>query len=109
MTDVPGGPDGRAEPRRDFEQGKPAAYGGQAPKADWRMYARITGWLIVAILATAFLLKNKNPVTVDFVFFEATVPTFVALIVSGVLGFLLGGSLMWWTARRKRKAAERAG
>ena len=38
MNDVPGGPDGRPEPSKDFVQGKPATYGGQAPKADWRQY-----------------------------------------------------------------------
>lgn len=108
MNDVPGGPDGRPEPSKDFVQGKPATYGGQAPKADWRQYAKVFVWVVVAVLAAAFLLLNKEQVTINFVFFSASVPLFVALMVAGVLGILLGGSSVWWTARRRRRAATAA-
>lgn len=42
MADVPGGKNGTPEPDKDMVQGKPQAIGGQAPRADWRRYARIT-------------------------------------------------------------------
>lgn len=108
MNDVPAGKDGAPVPRSEVVEGKPAGtYGGEAPPADWRQWARITVWVIVAAGAAVFILTNREQVTINFVFFTQQVPLFVALVLALVLGILLGGSAMFWWRRRAAKKAER--
>lgn len=104
MTEVPGGPDGRPEPQGAFVQGKPQPV-GKPPEANWRLYARIFVWAVLAVIALLFVVRNRQSVPINFVFFEVTAPLFVALLVALLLGMLLGGTGAWWSARRKRKEA----
>lgn len=104
MSEVPGGPDGRPEPQGAFIQGKPRP-AGQPPEANWRLYAKVFIWVVLAVIALLFVLRNSQPVPIDFVFFKVNAPLFVALIVALLLGMLLGGTGAWWSARRRRKAA----
>lgn len=104
MNDVPGGPDGRPEPASAAVQGKPRPV-GQPPEANWRLYARIFIWVVVAVIAVLFVVRNSQSVPINFVFFEVNAPLFVALIVALLLGMLLGGTGAWWSARRRRKEA----
>lgn len=108
MNHIPAGPDGAPEPGRDVVEGKPGVYGGQAPPANWRQWARIVIWVIVAAIAAAFILKNNQSVTIDFVFFAANVPLFVALLLALLLGIILGATAMFGWQRRRAKAAAAA-
>jgi uncharacterized integral membrane protein len=49
-------------------------------------------WLIVVLVALAviFAAVNFQKVTIDFVVGETKAPLVVALVISGVIGFLIG-------------------
>lgn len=107
MNEIPGGPNGLPQPAGDFAQGKPRPV-GTPPEANWRLYAKVLIWVVVAVITILFLVLNTDSVTIHFVFFTVSVPTFIALLVALILGMLLGGTGAWWSARRKRKAAPLA-
>lgn len=57
---------------------------------------------IVAIAAVIFALQNSDPTPMEFLFFEATVPLSVVIVISIILGATLG----WFFGvmrRRRRK------
>ena len=49
-------------------------------------------WLIVVLIAIGvlFCAVNFQKVTIDFVVGEANAPLIVALLISGLIGFLIG-------------------
>jgi uncharacterized integral membrane protein len=49
-------------------------------------------WLIVVLIALGvlFIAVNFQKVTIDFVVGEANAPLVVALLISGLIGFLIG-------------------
>jgi uncharacterized integral membrane protein len=62
---------------------------------------RIGLGLVVAYLV-AFLLSNRDEVNVSFVAFDANTSLVVALLVTGVLGFVFGWSVSTMRHRRRR-------
>ena len=46
--------------------------------------------LLAAALAIVFVIINTNQVEINFLFFKVTAPLLVALIVSMLLGFIVG-------------------
>lgn len=103
---VPAGKDGKRVPDADAPQGKPGVISGEPPKADWRKYARGTAWVVVLLIALGFLLTNRDPVPINFLFFKVTAPLWIALVLVLVLGFLLGLGAGWWRTRRRRKRRD---
>ncbi len=55
--------------------------------------------LVILILAVVFILQNRRQTLVRFVVPEATAPLWLALLISAVLGFVVGALLV---ARRHR-------
>jgi uncharacterized integral membrane protein len=49
-------------------------------------------WLILALIALGvlFVAVNFQKVTIDFIVGEARAPLMVALLISGLIGFLVG-------------------
>ena len=47
-------------------------------------------WYAVTLLAIVFVIINTNQVEINFLFFKVTAPLLVALIVSMLLGFIVG-------------------
>jgi uncharacterized integral membrane protein len=49
-------------------------------------------WLTIVLLAIGFIFiaVNFQKVTIDFVFGEAQAPLVIALLISGLIGFLIG-------------------
>jgi uncharacterized integral membrane protein len=49
-------------------------------------------WLIVVLIALGvlFIAVNFQKVTIDFVVGEANAPLVIALLISGLIGFLIG-------------------
>ena len=60
-----------------------------APKSQGR---GVRFWLIVVLIAIGvlFFAVNFQKVTIDFVVGEAKAPLIVALLISGLIGFLIG-------------------
>ena len=55
--------------------------------------------LVILILAVVFILQNRRQTMVRFIVPEATAPLWLALLISAVLGFVVGALLV---ARRHR-------
>ena len=62
--------------------------------------------LTVAIAAVIFVLQNSDETAVEFLFLNTTVPLSVVIMVSMVLGAVLG-SFLGYTRRRRRWRADR--
>jgi uncharacterized integral membrane protein len=63
--------------------------------------------LIVAIAAVIFVLQNSDETDVEFLFLNTTVPLSVVIVVSMVLGAVLG-SFLGYTRRRRRLRDDKA-
>ena len=79
---VPGGKDGRPIPAGDFVEGKPSP-AGQPPPANWRRWARLTAWGVLALIVVLFIVRNSQDVPIHFLGLTATLPLWTAL--TGVL------------------------
>lgn len=81
---------------------------GRPEKADWRRYARFTVWGVLALFALLFILGNSQEVQVNFLFREATLPMYIALLITLVLGLLIGAGGVWFLGRRRAKSKAAA-
>ena len=61
-------------------------------------------WLLVVagVLLTIFVIQNSQDVTVDFLFTTTDTPLFLALLLAGLLGAVIG-----WAAPRVRRGGHR--
>lgn len=60
------------------------------PKPKKRGNAKLVVAAVAAVLAIVFVIINTNQVEINFLFFKVTAPLLVALIVSMLLGFIVG-------------------
>ena len=61
--------------------------------------ARQVAGLVLLIVAVVFILQNRRRTVITFLVPEATAPVWLALLVSALLGFLVGALLI---SRRHR-------
>jgi uncharacterized integral membrane protein len=71
----------------------------------FRMNGRQIGGALVAIVLVVFILSNREPVTVDFLFISWNTSQWVVLTVTAVAGAIAGAGVF---ARRQRRKARRA-
>ncbi len=65
----------------------------------------IIGFVVVAVVAALFFVKNSHTVELDFIVFDHTTTVRWLIIISLVLGVLLDRmASMMWRRRKKRKA-----
>ena len=69
---------------------------------NWKMIA--AG--VVAVLALIFILQNTEKRSIQFLFFDWTVGTWFALLVTFVLGMLVGWLLAWFIRSRNERAPD---
>jgi len=74
---------------------------------DWqpRLYAVVIGLVLIVLWLIAFIVKNNDPVKIDFVIFSAharLIWLFILLIAIGFLGGVLGSQLY----RRRRQSGR---
>jgi uncharacterized integral membrane protein len=65
-------------------------------------YIRPTLWGLLLVYLLIFLLANRQQVNVNFVFFQANAPLIVALLVSHIIGIVVGGGALMVKGRRDR-------
>ena len=59
--------------------------------------------LVIVAYLIAFLVDNRNDVNVSFVFFHSNTSLIIALLVSGVLGFISGWAISTMRRRSRRR------
>ena len=80
----------------------------EPPKAnDLRRYIKPGLWAILGIYVLLFVLKNKEDVNIDFVFFSAAVPLIWILLGLLVVGGLLTLGGQWLLRNRRGTDAEK--
>jgi uncharacterized integral membrane protein len=60
---------------------------------------------LIAIVLLVFILSNRDPITVEFLFIEWNTSQWVVLAVTAVAGAIAGAGVF---ARRQRRKARRA-
>ncbi len=60
---------------------------------------------LIAIVLLIFILSNRDPVTVDFLFIEVNTSQWVVLTVTALLGAAVGAGVF---ARRQKRRARRS-
>lgn len=101
-------PAGRQGPGQSGADDSHAEVYGRSPSArKMTAYIRPTLWGILIVYVVLFLLMNRDKTEINFVFFQATAPLVVALLVVFVIGLLVGGGLIMFRSRRDQKAGAR--
>ncbi len=76
-----------------------SARDGDRHAARFPFTPRQVAGLVVLVLAVVFILQNRRRTAITFIVPEATAPVWLALLISGLLGFLVGALLV---SRRHR-------
>ncbi|TXH40827.1 MAG: LapA family protein [Actinobacteria bacterium] len=82
-------------------------YGRNPSARKMTAYIKPTLWGILIVYVVLFLLMNRDSTQINFVFFEATAPLVVALLVVFIIGLLVGGGLIMFRSRRDKQAGAR--
>jgi uncharacterized integral membrane protein len=80
---------------------------GRAAKPDRRFEAKTLAALVLAGLLIAFAVANSQEVAVDFLIATADVPLVIVILLSVLLGAVLGAFTHWRSHRPLAKAARR--
>lgn len=70
-------------------------------------YIRPTLWGLLIVYVVIFLLLNRAPTQINFLFFSAQAPLFIALLIVLIIGIVVGGGGMILHGRRQR-ASDKA-
>ncbi len=84
--------------------GRRSEEGSQADAGNdrgWRFYM----WVLLAALAAIFVLQNTDDTDISFLFAEAQLPLFFALLLAVVLGIAIG----WLTPKVRRGRGRESG
>lgn len=109
----PAGPSGPVNPAGPPPYGPVPGAGQQPPRpapppgqtTPLTAYIKPTLWTLIVVYVVAFVLLNRTPVKINFIFFETSVPLIFVLIGTTIVGAGLGVAATIWRKRRKAKKA----
>lgn len=97
-----------SDPAADGER-RVERFGHRPPARSMMRYVRPTLWGLLIAYVLLFLLVNRAPTEVNFIFFTATAPLVIALVVIFLLGVVVGlGGVLLRDRRKASRAAEAA-
>ena len=78
----------------------------EGPIEDWqpRLYAMLIGLVLIGVYVIAFIIKNSDKVTIDFVLLSTRTSLIWLIILLLAIGFLGGVLLSQLYRRRGRRA-----
>jgi len=77
-------------------------------KRERRDMTRVVAGIVLVALLVAFVVANTNTVKVHFVLFTANVELIWVLLITALLGGVVGRLLQWKLAKSRREAAREA-
>ena len=83
----------------------PAAAG---PGRSWTRFIMPTIAGLIAIAVIAFMVQNRQKITVSWLFWSFSWPLWVLLVVTTGLSLLAGGFWLMWRRHRRRVARREA-
>lgn len=90
------------EPSALSGEAKVEVFGKRPSSRAMFRYIRPTLWGLLLVYLLIFLLINRQQVPVNFVFFQVDAPLVVALLVSHIIGIVVGGGALMVKGRRDR-------
>ena len=81
----------------------------EGPIEDWqpRLYAILIAFVLIVAWLIAFIIKNRDPITIDFVLLSTRTSLIWLIILLLAIGFL-GGILLSQLYRRRGRSGGRA-
>ena len=64
---------------------------------------RLVAFVAIAIVSLVFVLQNREPTTIHFLFVEVTTRVWLAIVIAIALGILLDRLFLTWWRRRRTK------
>lgn len=71
-----------------------------------RANLKLTGISLLAIVVLITILQNNDPVNIEFLWMDVTVPLAMLLLATVVVGFGMGALFFYRRARKAKHAAE---
>ena len=100
---------GQPQPQQEPQQ-QPGRRPAPGRASDFARSLKTAAYVVVAVVTTIFLLRNSQSVDVDFVVTSVSVPLFLVLLITLILGAVLalGAQGLRYRRRGKRAQAGRA-
>jgi uncharacterized integral membrane protein len=70
------------------------------------MKAKLVGIIVLLVVLVIFAIQNTQPVVITFLFWKFETSAVLSILVSFVLGFLVGGLILWAGSGRKKEKAS---
>jgi putative membrane protein len=70
------------------------------------MNAKLVGIIALLVVLVIFAIQNTQSVVITFLFWKFETSAVLSILVSFVLGFLLGGLILWAGSGRKKEKAS---
>jgi uncharacterized integral membrane protein len=69
------------------------------------MNAKIIGIIVLLALLGIFAVQNAQPVTIKFLFWDGTTSAVLIILVSFLIGVLVGCLVLWVVSKKNKKKA----
>jgi len=70
------------------------------------MSAKIVGIIVLLVFLVVFAIQNAQPLTLKFLLWEGTTSAVLSILVSFVIGFLVGCLILWVGPKKKTQSAS---
>ena len=70
------------------------------------MGAKLMGIIVLLVVMVIFAIQNTQSVILTFLFWKIETSAVLSILVSFILGFLVGGLVLWGASVRKKEKAS---
>ena len=70
------------------------------------MSAKLIGIIVLLVVMVIFAIQNTQPVAIKFLFWGIETSAVLSILVSFILGFLMGCLVLWAGSGRKKEKAS---
>jgi putative membrane protein len=70
------------------------------------MKAKLVGIIVLLVVLVIFAIQNTQSVVITFLFWKFETSAVLSILVSFIIGFLVGGLILWAGSGRKKEKAS---